>query len=197
MKTAFIRVVWVSGLGMLLMLPLLLLIYGPASPAAAQEAAKAAPKYIGSTSCAKMCHKARKRGKQLPIWQESSHAKAFATLATPEAKEIAGKMGIADAQKADECLVCHTTAHGVEDGMKGAKFSHEEGVGCEACHGPGSLYKKRTVMKDREKAIAKGMLVPDEATCLKCHNEKSPTYRPFDYEAKSKAIAHLKPEAKG
>jgi len=193
--TKLIRGFWALGLGLVLALPMaLLLVFGPMLPVDAQEAAK--PQYIGVQSCAKICHKTAKQGQQLKIWEGSKHATAYVTLATPAAKEIAAKMKIADPQKADECLVCHTTAHGVAAELKGAKFSHEEGVGCEACHGPGSLYKKRTVMKNREKAIAAGLVIPDKDACLACHNEKSPTYKAFDYDARMKDIAHAKPAAK-
>lgn len=152
------------------------------------------PGYIGSETCAKLCHKTSKQGEQLRIWEESAHAKAFATLATPAALEIGKARGIANPQEADECLVCHVTGHGVSDDLKGKKFSHTEGVGCEVCHGPGSIYKKRSIMKVREEAVAAGLLLPNEETCLQCHNEKSPTYKPFDYAKKWAQIAHPKPE---
>lgn len=156
-------------------------------------AADKAPGYIGAESCAKMCHKTAKQGKQKSIWEGSAHAMAFQTLATPKALEIAKAKGIDNPQESDACLKCHVTAHGVADDLIGAKFSHEEGVGCEVCHGPGSLYKKRKVMKDHEASIAAGLLIPNEKTCIKCHNEESPTYKPFDYDERSKLIAHPKP----
>lgn len=151
------------------------------------------PQYIGSLSCAKVCHKTSKQGEQLRIWEESAHAKAWETLASEKALAIAKKMGIADPQKSDQCVKCHTTAHGVAADLLDAKFSHEEGVGCESCHGPGSLYKKRSVMKDRAASVAVGLLLPDEKTCVTCHNAESPTYKPFKYEERWKAIAHPKP----
>lgn len=151
------------------------------------------PQFIGSETCAKICHKTSKQGEQLRIWQESAHAKAWETLASAKAKEIAKAKGIADPQKSDQCVKCHTTAHGVDAALLDAKFDHSEGVGCESCHGPGSIYKKRSIMKDRDAAVAAGLLLPDEKTCLQCHNEESPTYKPFKYEERWKAIAHPKP----
>lgn len=152
------------------------------------------PQYIGAESCSKLCHKTAKQGKQKAIWEGSAHAKAFQVLASPEAMEIGKSKGIDNPQESDACLKCHVTAHGVPDDLKGAKFSHEEGVGCEVCHGPGSLYKKRKVMKDHDASVAAGLLIPDEKTCLKCHNEESPTYKPFDFEERWQKITHLKPE---
>ncbi len=34
----------------------------------------------------------------------------------------------------------------------------------------------------REEVIAKGLVIPDEAVCRKCHNEKSPFYKEFNFE---------------
>jgi hypothetical protein len=162
-------------------------------PAVAEE--EAAPQYIGAVTCAKICHKTAKQGEQLSLWQASSHAKAFETLASAEAKKIGAKMGIADPQKADACLTCHLTGHGAAAEAFGSKYTADEGVGCEACHGAGSLYKKRSLMKNREAAVGAGLVVPTEATCKECHNEKSPTYKAFDYEEMVKKIAHAKPAA--
>jgi len=153
------------------------------------------PQYIGSETCAKVCHKTSKQGEQLRIWQESAHAKAWETLAGEKALAIAKAKGIADPQKSDQCVKCHTTAHGVADDLLDTKFSHTEGVGCESCHGPGSLYKKRSVMQNREAAVAVGLLLPDEKTCVTCHNAESPTFKSFKYEEMWKQIAHGKPAA--
>jgi hypothetical protein len=34
-----------------------------------------------------------------------------------------------------------------------------------------------------------------EAMCKKCHNEKSPTAKPFNFDERMAAIAHKKPAA--
>ena len=65
----------------------------------AKAADKPAPKYVGAMTCAKICHKTAKQGKQLSIWQGSSHAKAFETLASAEAKKIGADKGIADVRQ--------------------------------------------------------------------------------------------------
>jgi hypothetical protein len=200
MKSVLVRFPWLLGLAAIVLIPMaLVLSSGLISPVAGQKSTKKAkvPKYVGAVACAKMCHKTAKKGEQLRIWQESAHAKAYETLATPEAKAVGKKQGIEDPQESDAWLACHTTAHGAPDELKGRKFSHAEGVGCESCHGPGSLYKKLKVMKDREQAIANGLIIPDASTCTQCHNEKSPTYKPFDYEERWKEITHPKPTPEG
>lgn len=164
------------------------------SVSAAAFAQAPAHSIVGSEKGCKMCHQGAAKGDQFKIWSESSHAKAFASLATPEALEVGKKLGIAEPQKDPKCLECHTTK-GFLKAEVGAAYVEAEGVGCEACHGAGSDYKGMTVMKDKAKAVAAGLVIPDEKTCVKCHNEKSPTYKPFKFADAVKLIAHPKPAA--
>jgi hypothetical protein len=154
-------------------------------------------KYTGANSC-KACHLTAKSGAAYKIWQASAHAKAFATLATPEAKEIAKKKGIADPQKSQDCLKCHDTAAGVAAAQLAPTFKPGEGVGCEVCHGPGSEYKSMQVMKDIDAGKVKGETVglvkSDEKLCVTCHNEQSPSFKGFNFAEMSKKIAHPTPK---
>ncbi len=152
--------------------------------------------YVGVYKC-KMCHKTESKGDQYGIWLKSAHANAYKVLATDEAKSVAAKLKLeGDPQKLDECLSCHVTAHGVDAKLLGAKYTVEDGVGCESCHGPGGDYMKMPVMKDKEKAVAAGLIIPDEKTCIQCHNDKSPTYKEFDYKKFYAKIAHPIPTEK-
>jgi hypothetical protein len=150
----------------------------------------AEPHYIGSDKCAKMCHKGEKKGKQYEIWQQSKHATAFKTLGNEQSKEIAKKMGLGDPQKAPECLKCHVTAFGAKKELINPTCTNEEGVGCEACHGPGSEYRKLNTMKNHDLAVAAGLWDPNEALCVKCHNKESPTYKSFTFDVEVKKNAH-------
>ena len=155
-------------------------------------------KYIGANKC-KMCHKSATKGNQFGIWSESAHAKAYATLATDKAKAVAKKAGVSgDPQKADECLGCHVTAFSAPASAKAATYKMEEGVTCETCHGPGSLYKSMKVMKaltaGTQDAAAVAFMKATEKTCLECHNEKSPTYKPFNFTERMKKIEHPMPK---
>ena len=154
-----------------------------------------AHKIVGAEKGCKMCHNAEAKGAQFKIWAASGHAKAYATLATPEAKEVATKLGVADPQKDDKCLSCHTTK-GILKSEAGPTYADAEGVGCEGCHGAGSDYKAMNVMKDRAASIAAGMVLPTEATCKQCHNENSPTYKPFTFAEALKVVAHPNPAKK-
>ena len=154
------------------------------------------PQFVGTKKC-KMCHNSKKSGQQFSIWEASAHANSFATLASEESKAIAKKMGIADPQKSDQCLSCHVTGAGKDAAMFDKSFSQEEGVGCEACHGPGSEYKSMKVMKGITAGTMSGadygLIAADEAQCKTCHNEKSPTFKGFDYKTYWGKIAHPVP----
>ena len=151
--------------------------------------------YVGVSTC-KMCHKKDATGNQYGKWLEGRHAKAYEVLASDEAKEAAVKAGIeGNPQEAAECLSCHVTAAGVKAELLGKKYTVEDGVGCESCHGAGADYKKKSIMEDQAASIAAGMIVPTEETCTACHNEKSPTFAGFDFEEYSAKIAHPIPVA--
>lgn len=147
-------------------------------------------KYVGAAKC-KMCHMTK--GKQYPIWSESTHAKAFENLKGEAALKIAKEKGIADPSTDAQCLKCHSTAASVDASLI-ASITKEEGVSCESCHGPGSNYKSPTIMKSRDESMSKGLILPDEKVCIKCHNSESPTFKGFDYATYSVKIAHANPK---
>lgn len=127
------------------------------------------PEYVGAKKC-KSCHNADKNGAQFKKWQKEKHSHAYEALKSDNAKKKAKAMDVKDPLKDDKCLSCHSTASGKKNLNKSYKV--EEGVGCESCHGPGSLYKKSKVMKDQKAALAAGMIIPDEKTCKTCHQAK-------------------------
>lgn len=152
--------------------------------------------FIGATRC-RMCHRTEEQGQQYDKWLEGPHSKAYAALASDEAKKIAEEKGIGNPQEADECLKCHVTGHGVAAEFLGSKYSIEEGVSCESCHGAGGEYNKKSTMEgitagDIEPSSV-GLVIPTEETCKGCHNEESPTFKGFDFAEASAKIAHPKP----
>jgi hypothetical protein len=155
--------------------------------------------YVGVKQCAP-CHRTDKQGKQVPIWEGSKHSKAFQTLKTPEAQQVAQKAGVkVAAHEAPECLKCHITGVGVAATAIKPTFVKEDGVQCETCHGAGSDYKVMAIMKDRAKAIAAGMTpisIADgsaEKQCKTCHNPESPTFKGFNFKEDWAKIAHPTP----
>jgi hypothetical protein len=144
---------------------------------------RAPENYAGIKSC-RMCHKSAKKGNQYKAWQDGPHSKTIAVLATAEAKATAAKLGIADPQKSGKCLKCHSTAYNWTEEKQVEKIAVKDGVTCESCHGAGKNYKKKSVMVDREKCIAGGMVYPATKSCVKCHNDESPSWDPERYTTK-------------
>lgn len=151
--------------------------------------------YEGVKVCG-MCHKSEKSGNQLGIWQKSAHSKAYETLKSAEANKIAQAKYGKNAIDVPECLSCHVTGHGMDASMLGSKFSMEDGVQCETCHGPGSAYKSMKIMKDRKEAVKNGLKVYDKPAelCVTCHNDKSPTFKSFDFDKMWAKIKHDVPK---
>lgn len=159
--------------------------------------------YVGPGKC-KLCHDKAEIGDQHGVWKKSPHANAYAVLGTPKAKEAGAKMGVTDPQKDKKCLICHTTAFdAADDAKEGIKL--EDGVSCEACHGPGSEYKPKDVHGEDYKAgLAVGLVdlkTDDQKTkaCLRCHSEefqgnKNPNYKPFDLKVNYPKIVHPRPK---
>ena len=140
-------------------------------------------KFIGSKTCA-VCHNDESTLNQYIIWLGSPHSKAYKTLKTKKAKKIAGNYGIKNPSGHKKCLACHTTGQGK------VKVTKKEGVGCEACHGPGEMYSsysRHVNLRDKKNgyntAKKYGMypildyedsLLKREKLCLYCHSNKRP-----------------------
>ncbi len=142
---------------------------------------KPKPTYVGMKKCV-TCHKSDKickvTGDVVTSYNATKHAKAMSSLKDEEKKK-------------EECVKCHTTGYGKGGYKIGAEnASSFENVQCEACHGPGSLYSKADIMKDRKKSIENGLIIPDEKTCTQCHNKNSPTFKEFNYEKALKTGVH-------
>jgi hypothetical protein len=128
--------------------------------------------YIGVKKC-KICHK---KDGTYDSWLATKHATAWDSLSAEEQKNSA----------LEQYYTTGTTA-------KGELLT---GIQCEACHGPGSDYKKKSIMEDREKAVAAGLIIPDSTTCMNCHNEDAPEAlaaiaKPFDFEKMATKGIHV------
>ncbi|QGY46600.1 cytochrome C554 [Maribellus comscasis] len=135
-------------------------------------------KYIGAAKC-KMCHNKPDKGEQFNKWEAGPHAKAMETLKGDEKED-------------PKCLKCHSTAASVDKSLV-ATIKVDEGVSCESCHGPGSIYKSAAIMKNQKLALSKGMIMPTEEVCIQCHNDESPTFKGFNYDEYVAKIAHDDP----
>jgi len=162
--------------------------------------------FIGANKC-KTCHRKQAIGDQYGIWKKSKHAKAFESLASPQAAEWAAAAGVDDPKTDERCLRCHVTAYGVPESRLARTFDPKLGVQCETCHGAGNGYRKKKIMIDQKLAISKGLIPsPKEEACRKCHNDESPGWKPdrytladgskvgFDFEQAKRLIEHPVPE---
>ena len=138
----------------------------------AREGGQKHPVYVGVKVCA-TCHQGKGMGHQFSKWLASRHARAYAVLAEPEAKDIARLSGIPqDPQESSMCLGCHATGAHVEEWEKDETFFTEDGVQCERCHGPGSEYMDAAVMSNPEAAEKAGLMMPTVSDCMGCHQVK-------------------------
>ncbi len=151
------------------------------------------PQYIGTKSC-KLCHSRKSIGAHYKVWAKGPHAQAFETLASDAALKIGAERGLTEPpQKSAECLSCHVTGHGLDKKRYGKDYDAAQGVTCEACHGPAERYWEEDKHTGAAASSAE-LQHPGEKTCLGCHNEKSPTFRKFGFEAHWKKIVHKTPE---
>ncbi len=166
----------------------------PAKGAKAEECV-----YVGVKKCA-FCHV--RLDNSLRTWAITKHANALNALRTPDAKRYS--------ERPDEdprCLKCHMTGTTSDPHYEG-KFQltvpdNLEGVQCEMCHGPGNLYKTemaRALPKEHplneQECSRRGLIIPNEKTCRKCHNEECPVFHGFNFEEAVKMIKHGKTETK-
>ena len=108
-------------------------------------------------------------------WQrDDAHARAFHSLLTPESFAIGKRLGIPDPSHSDTCIKCH--ADDVPAALRGPRFSLEDGVGCEACHGGASGWIADHAMAKRSHAdnVRQGMYPTENPAeraqlCLGCH----------------------------
>jgi len=154
--------------------------------------------FIGTKKCG-MCHKKDDGGNQLKIWEGSKHANAYKTLQSAEADKVAKDKGFATkAVETPECLACHATGYNLDAAMLEKDFKVEDGVQCETCHGAGSDYKSKKIMQDHAASVANGMVeykdkAAIKAQCVTCHNDKSPTFKGFDFDKRWAEIVHPVP----
>ncbi len=140
--------------------------------------------FVGVATC-KKCHESDAIGNQYKSWQQSPHSKAYLLLKQEKALALAKELSIGDPATNEQCLKCHTTGSGKIAAI------WEDGVGCESCHGPGSIYnsyENHVALGNREvaykKAISLGMypilgtdgIKAREKVCRSCHNAKRPCY---------------------
>lgn len=140
--------------------------FSAADPMGAPVDPQADAGYIGSDAC-KKCH-----FKEHKSWTAEKHANAWSTLAEkyhdPAQKDETGT----------SCVACHSTGYG--HGDRGgfvdlATTPNMVNVGCESCHGPGSLHAEagKALMAEKRKEFREdeeSFIVTRTTNCADCHN---------------------------
>ncbi len=156
-------------------------------PVEGEQGREVVHEYVGSKKC-RMCH-----GQWHKSWQQSVKGQSFQILKSGARAEHKRKVGL-DPQKdyttEAACLTCHTVGFGQPGGYripppndgKAKRFAAtREGVGCEACHGPGGgftqvmgdIYLKERPYELQEVRRA-GLRSIAPQLCLNCHDPKAP-----------------------
>jgi hypothetical protein len=101
-----------------------------------------------------------------PVIEEIKQAVADVTtrIEVPSTNAGATRIG------ATKCKMCHKVQFTSWQASSHAGL--DPVLDCESCHGPGSLYKKKSVMKVRKLAEIAGMVLPDVGFCTEsCHSD--------------------------
>lgn len=107
------------------------------------------------------------------IWLRSDrHSQAWKSLQSEDGMIIARHLGISKPEEDQKCLICHATT----PISPAETFRIQDGVSCESCHGPASLWlkshtKANTLSKDNRKLGMTALEDPilRSQTCLRCH----------------------------
>ena len=140
--------------------------------------------YMGVASCSSSnCHGANTPRKSTSVLQNEfstwhkygKHSKAWTVLLKDDAQKIGSHLGITKPEHDPLCLQCHAT-YVPEESKRGAKFTYEDGVTCETCHGAASGWitphtKSGTT---HEENIQNGLMDLSDLSvrtklCLSCH----------------------------
>jgi hypothetical protein len=153
--------------------------------------------YIGVSECTP-CHGTDAMGNQVRAWQNSAHSKAARVLRSERAVVVAKRLNIDSPTTNPECLKCHTTGGGK------VEKTISEGVGCEMCHGPASMYydiASHAPYGDKQKDYARaqsfGMykildiegIKLRERMCRRCHTLDRPCMPDDPQEKKRQELA--------
>ncbi|MHC4767020.1 MAG: multiheme c-type cytochrome [Planctomycetota bacterium] len=162
--------------------------------------------YLGVKRC-KKCH-----FQQWKSWSDTKMAKTFEVLrpgAAADAKADRGLDPQEDYTGDTQCLSCHTTGYGHRGGYRtpppgdaaAARTAGElAGVGCEACHGPGSVFVSiHEEIQDSQRTYEAselhdaGQYRIATPVCAGCHRESAPCISPgytFDFEQRKEQGTH-------
>jgi hypothetical protein len=152
-----------------------------AVPAGTQTPPK--PQFTGPGSCSSSsCHgsvqpltETRVLQNEYSTWVvKDRHARAFEVLSSATSERMARILNLGKADQSPRCLSCHALEVPAE--MRARTFSPRDGVSCENCHGPASLWLGTHTMRGwtHAQSVQAGMVDSKDLTkraeqCLSCH----------------------------
>jgi hypothetical protein len=104
---------------------------------------------------------------------KDKHARAYEVLLKDRTIQIAKNLKMAEpASKSDRCTVCHTLY--VPKELRSPSYKIEDGVSCEACHGPAEGWLGIHIVRGQAASLPVGMyntrnLVNRAEKCVSCH----------------------------
>ncbi len=139
---------------------------------------------VGTVNCASStCHGSITPWKDSAVLQNEyttwsrldKHAKAYRVLSDERSRKIARNLGLSrPANESAVCLDCHAGNVAVQH--RGERFSLQDGVTCEACHGPAGRWIRTHVEPhpDHQRNLDNGLYETGDAVdrarlCLSCH----------------------------
>jgi hypothetical protein len=155
------------------------------------SAGLASDKYIGVESCASStCHGAKSARDNRNVLQNEyttwfrfgQHSRSLQTLHSDAATTITQTLGQPLPWENKSCLGCHSNNVAAE--QRSASYSEEDGITCEACHGPAekwaSTHHRGKTLGPKPASIWEP--AQEAASCLSCHSptvEKPMTHQMF------------------
>lgn len=156
------------------------------APPASPEPAPTSGLYVGAPSCASSnCHGNTRPRRVFDVLQnehftwykgkDAHYSKAYPALFGERSAAIARNLRLPEAPSASRlCLDCH--AFVVPPERQARRLEIEDGISCEACHGPASGWLEGHTAEDwsHEQSVAAGMtdlrnLEVRAGLCLSCH----------------------------
>jgi len=129
-------------------------------------AAPGSPFYVGAATC-QSCH-----APAYAWWTQTPHGRAYTTL-----ERVHKQFNLS-------CVGCHVTGYAQPGGSTVVNHEGLTHVGCESCHGPGSLHA-------RDPGSAKLARAPAESVCKTCHTpEHSDLFEFSSYVQRLRAKGH-------
>jgi hypothetical protein len=135
--------------------------------------ASGAASYVGSATC-QSCHSGA-----YDWWTKHAHGRAYTTL-----ERVHKQFNLS-------CVSCHVTGYGRPGGAAVVQNEGLTHVGCESCHGPGSLHAKQPTAAQHKLSRD-----PAENVCKQCHTpDHSDLFEFQSYVARLRAKGHGLPLA--